>query len=114
MEVGDGKVKLLDFGDDTVELAPGDAVILAVPASVARLMLPDLDAPETFRAIVNAHFKIAPPKDFPRLLGIVNGTAEWLFAFPDRISVTISARRPLRRDLSRGACERDLGTISPR
>jgi hydroxysqualene dehydroxylase len=91
VEVADGKVKLLDFGEDTVELAPGDAVILAVPASVARLMLPDLDAPETFRAIVNAHFKIAPPKDFPRLLGIVNGTAEWLFAYPDRISATISA-----------------------
>ena len=91
MEVGGGKVELLDFGEDTVELAPGDAVILAVPASVARLMLPDVDAPETFRAIVNAHFKIAPPKDFPRLLGIVNGTAEWLFAYPDRISATISA-----------------------
>jgi hydroxysqualene dehydroxylase len=91
VEVADGKVKLLDFGEDRIEIAASDATILAVPASVARLMLPDLDAPETFRAIVNAHFKIAPPKDFPRLLGIVNGTAEWLFAYPDRISATISA-----------------------
>ncbi len=91
VEVADGKVKLLDFGEDRIEIAASDGIILAVPASVARLMLPDLDAPETFRAIVNAHFKIAPPKDFPRLLGIVNGTAEWLFAYPDRISATISA-----------------------
>jgi hydroxysqualene dehydroxylase len=91
VEVADGKVKLLDFGEDRIEIAASDAIILAVPASVARLMLPDLDAPEKSRAIVNAHFKIAPPKDFPRLLGIVNGTAEWLFAYPDRISATISA-----------------------
>jgi len=91
VEVAAGKVKLLDFGEERSEIAASDAIILAVPASVARLMLPDLDAPEAFRAIVNAHFKIAPPKDFPRLLGIVNGTAEWLFAYPDRISATISA-----------------------
>jgi squalene-associated FAD-dependent desaturase len=91
LEFADGDVKLLDFGEDTVELAPDDAAILAVPASVARLILPDLDSPTSFRAIVNAHFKIAPPEGFPRLLGIVNGTAEWLFAYPDRISTTISA-----------------------
>ncbi|MGZ5850335.1 MAG: hydroxysqualene dehydroxylase HpnE [Methyloceanibacter sp.] len=91
LEVADSEVSLLDFGEDTVRLAPSDAVILAVPASVARLILPDLDAPGTFRAIVNAHFKVTPSKDFPRVLGIVNGTAEWLFAYPDRISTTISA-----------------------
>jgi len=91
VEVAAGKVKLLDFGEDTVELAASDAVILAVPASVARLMLPDLDAPETFRAIVNAHFKIAPPAGAPLLVGLVGGTAEWVFAFPDRLSVTVSA-----------------------
>jgi squalene-associated FAD-dependent desaturase len=89
--VAGGEVKLLDFGEDAVELAPGDAVILAVPAAVARLLLPDIDSPTSFRAIVNAHFKVAPPEGFPRLLGIVNGTAEWLFAYPDRISTTISA-----------------------
>ena len=89
--VAGGEVKRLDFGEDMIELAPGDAVILAVPAAVARLLLPDIDSPTSFRAIVNAHFKIAPPEGFPRLLGIVNGTAEWLFAYPDRISTTISA-----------------------
>jgi len=62
-----------------------------VPAAVARLLLPDIDSPTSFRAIVNAHFKIAPPEGFAHLLGIVNGTAEWLFAYPDRISATISA-----------------------
>jgi hydroxysqualene dehydroxylase len=91
LEAADGKVQLLDFREDVVNLGPNDAVILAVPASVAQLILPDIDLPRTFRAIVNAHFKLEPPKDFPRVLGIINGTAEWLFAYPDRLSATISA-----------------------
>lgn len=91
LELADDRVQLLDFGDDRIELGRGDDVVLAVPAAVARLLVPGLQGPGRFRAIVNAHFKIAPPDGFPRLLGIVNGTAEWLFAYPDRISATISA-----------------------
>ena len=75
----------------SVKLAAGDAVILAVPGSVARLMLPGVATPTTYRGIVNAHFKQKPPPGFPQLLGVINGTAEWLFGFPDRISATISA-----------------------
>jgi squalene-associated FAD-dependent desaturase len=84
-------VNALDFGEDTIGLAPGDAVILAVPAPVAPLLLPGLPAPKTFRAIVNVHFKCEPPQTLPTITGIVNGTAEWLFAFPERLSATISA-----------------------
>jgi hypothetical protein len=58
---------------------------------VAGLLVPDLSAPTAFRAIVNVHFKLTPPKALPALTGIVNGTAEWLFAFPDRLAATISA-----------------------
>ena len=46
--------------------------------------------PTEFRAIVNAHFRLAPPAGLPPMTGVINGTAEWLFAFPDRLSVTIS------------------------
>jgi squalene-associated FAD-dependent desaturase len=91
LDLADDQVRALDFGEDVVSLGPNDAVILAVPASVAPLFLPDLSVPTEFRAIVNAHFKVAPPKALPRVTGIVNGTAEWLFAFPERMSVTISA-----------------------
>ncbi len=91
IEIASDRARSLDFGDDRIELAPGNDVVLAVPAAVARLLVPGLQGPGRFRAIVNAHFKIAPPDGFPRLLGIVNGTAEWLFAYPDRISATISA-----------------------
>ncbi len=91
LELADDKVRALDFGEDRVALAAGDSVILAVPAPVASLYLPDLSAPSQFRAIVNAHFKFDPPKTFPRVLAVINGTAEWLFAFPGRLSATISA-----------------------
>ena len=50
-----------------------------------------LDAPTEFRAIVNAHFRIEPPAEQPPILGVLNGTVQWIFAFPGRLSVTISA-----------------------
>ena len=32
-----------------------------------------------------------PPAGLPEITGIVGGLAQWLFAFPERLSVTISA-----------------------
>ena len=84
------RVSGLDFGDLSVPLRPGDATVLAVPPVVAASLVPDLTVPSEFRAIVNAHFRLAPPATLAPMTGIVNGTAEWLFAFPDRLSVTIS------------------------
>jgi hypothetical protein len=46
--------------------------------------------PDKFHAIVNAHFRIAPPPGQPLFLGVVNALTEWLFSYPDRLSVTIS------------------------
>ena len=80
----------LKFGDDTVALEPGDAVVMAVPPRAASSLLPELQTPSKFRAIVNAHFRFDPPKDMPLILGVVGGLVEWLFAFPQRLSVTVS------------------------
>ncbi len=85
------KAASLDFGAERIDIGANDAVILAVPAAVAASLLPELKTPQAYRAIVNGHFKIAPPPDLPPVLGVVNGTIEWVFAFPDRLSVTISA-----------------------
>lgn len=52
--------------------------------------MPGLSAPNRFRAIVNVHFRYDPPTDQPLLLGVVGGMVEWLFAFPQRLSVTVS------------------------
>src|SRR6185312_9455756 len=87
---GAGAVSHLDFGDEAVALAAGDAVVLAVPAPVAAALVPGLPAPAQFRAIVNAHFRIDPPPGLAPMIGLVNSTAEWVFAFHDRLSVTIS------------------------
>jgi squalene-associated FAD-dependent desaturase len=80
----------LDFGDVQISLPAGDHLILAVPAPVAMDLLPGLIAPLTHRAIINAHFKIAPSPRLPAITGVVNGTVEWLFSFKDRLSITIS------------------------
>jgi len=84
------QVVALDFGDDTVQLTPGDGVILAVPAWVAATLVPGLQTPSEFRSIVNAHFRIAPPSGLAPMTGVINGTVEWIFAFRDRLSITIS------------------------
>jgi hypothetical protein len=84
------RVGELKFGDDTVAIGPDDAVVMAVPPRPAASLLPGLKTPSKFRAIVNAHFRFDPPKDMPPLLGVVGGLIEWLFAFPQRLSITIS------------------------
>jgi squalene-associated FAD-dependent desaturase len=84
-------VVALDFVEDQVALGADDRVILAVPPVVAADLAPGLTTPSEFRAIVNAHFRLAPPAGLAPIIGVVNGTVEWLFAFPDRLSVTISA-----------------------
>jgi squalene-associated FAD-dependent desaturase len=85
-----GGVRELKFGGDSVAIGPDDAVIMAVPPRPAASLLPGLKTPTKFRAIVNAHFRFDPPKDMPPLIGVVGGLVEWLFAFPQRLSVTIS------------------------
>jgi squalene-associated FAD-dependent desaturase len=85
-----GRIDELKFGDDTVAIGPDEAVVLAVPPRPAASLLPGLKTPTKFRAIVNAHFRFDPPAEMPPILGVVGGLIEWLFAFPQRLSVTIS------------------------
>jgi squalene-associated FAD-dependent desaturase len=80
----------LKFGDDTIAIGPDDTVVLAVPPRPAATLLPGLKTPQRFRAIVNAHFRFDPPPGAPPILGVVGGLVEWLFAFPQRLSITIS------------------------
>ncbi|HEY8332743.1 MAG TPA: hydroxysqualene dehydroxylase HpnE [Tardiphaga sp.] len=102
----------LDFGaDDSIALGPDDAVVMAATPRVAASILPGLTAPTKFRAIVNAHFRFDPPAGLPALTGVVGGLIEWLFAFPQRLSITISGADRLidmpREELAR-AIWRDI------
>ncbi|ACI98466.1 hydroxysqualene dehydroxylase HpnE [Rhodospirillum centenum] len=95
LEVGNGAVAALRFeGGQTVALAPEDRVVLAVPAWQAADLLPGLRVPAEHRAILNAHFRLPAPVALPGglpLLGLIGGTAEWLFQRGDVLSVTVSA-----------------------
>ncbi len=91
MQFAAERVEALDFGGETIVLTADDTVILAVPPYAAAALVRGLAVPTQFRAIVNAHFRIEPPARLPPILGVLNGTVEWIFAFPGRVSVTISA-----------------------
>jgi squalene-associated FAD-dependent desaturase len=86
----DKRAVALDFDGAPQTLGPDDSVIVSVPPWIAKELLPGVTAPDEFRGILNVHFRIAPPRGQPAILGVVNAEIEWLFAFPDRLSVTIS------------------------
>ena len=91
VERSGGRATGLRFGDAVVAIGTRDTVIVATPPWVAADLLPGLTVPTEFHAIVNAHFAHAPPPGVPAILAVLGGTAEWLVAHPDRISVTVSA-----------------------
>ena len=94
----------LVFADGETRLGPEDRLLLATPAWIAADLLPDLTVPTEHRAIVNAHFRLTPPAAAEPLIGVIGGTVEWIFAFSDRISVTVSGADRLvdmdRQDLA--------------
>jgi len=94
----DGRaVTSLDFagdGGDGASFAAGDVAVLAVTPQVCTQLLPEIAAPLETRPIVNAHFRLDQPVPFPggsAILGVVGGTAQWIFARGDIASVTVSA-----------------------
>ncbi len=96
IETDAGRASLLRFTAGDVVLAPDEAVVLAVPAAIAPPLLPGLVAPDAFEAIVNLHYRItAELPGGAQFVGVVGGTAEWVFARPHVLSVTISAANRL-------------------
>jgi hypothetical protein len=95
----------LSFGGDSVALGADDAVVLAVPPNLAARLLPGLRVPTEFRAIANVHYRVEGDVNLPPMTGVVHGTTQWLFAYPGRLSVTISAADALmqvpREELAR-------------
>ena len=83
-------VETLRIAGDDVAVGEDEAVVLAVPPWVARDLLPDIAAPDAFTAIVNAHYRTRAPAGAPAMVGVIGGQAQWIFAFEDRISVTVS------------------------
>ncbi|HXP95892.1 MAG TPA: FAD-dependent oxidoreductase [Telmatospirillum sp.] len=83
----------LVFDDQTVLLRPNDQVVLALPWMVAAGLLPGLPKLPS-SPIVNAHFRLTvPPTKLSSggFIGLLGGTAQWLFVRDHVVSVTVSA-----------------------
>lgn len=120
LEFSDNRVSALEWSDGLQEVAEDEAIVLAVPAWVARELVPGITTPDEHRAIVNGHFAFPTTPDMPPMLGILGGTAEWIFAHSDRISVTVSAADALadreREEIAGtlwGDVQRALGIAAP-
>jgi squalene-associated FAD-dependent desaturase len=87
----DGRVASLTGPDGPILLGPEDAVVLAVPPWVASDLLPGLPVPTVFEAIVNVHFRIDTDPGPAGFMGLLGGTAEWVFVKPGHVSTTTSA-----------------------
>ena len=101
LETNDGQVTRLVFAEETIEIGADETVILAVPSWEAGGLVPGLIAPTETRPIVNAHFRIDGAFDFADgapFLGVIGGTAHWLFRRGDVVSATVSAAGALADD----------------
>jgi squalene-associated FAD-dependent desaturase len=99
------RVATIETAAGDIALTPGDAVIVAAPPWIAQSLIPGLTAPDQFNTIVNGHFAFTPPPGALPMVGVIGGSAEWVFAFPDRLSVTVSGADDIadddREDLAR-------------
>lgn len=88
----------LHFDRETLDLQTVDRVVLALPPWNLADLLPALDPGLEPRPIVNAHFRLDGLTPLPArkpLLGLLGGTAEWIFARGSVISLTVSAAEAL-------------------
>ena len=91
-----GRAVALETVEGIVALAEADSVVLAAPAWVAADLLPGLTVPDAHESILNVHFQTQAPRPAGAgFIGIVGGTAEWVFVRQGIVSVTISAANRL-------------------
>jgi squalene-associated FAD-dependent desaturase len=95
LAISAGRIEELRSPSGAISVGAGEAVALAVPPWVATDLLPDLLAPDLFESILNIHFRVAADPGEAGFIGIIGGTAEWVFAKPEIVSVTISAANHL-------------------
>ncbi len=75
--------------------------MLALPPAVTGGLVPGLEVPEDSRPIVNAHIRLPSAQALPDglpFLGLVGGTADWLFLRGDVASLTVSAAETLAEE----------------
>jgi hydroxysqualene dehydroxylase len=90
-----GRVCALAGPAGPIALRADDAVVLAVPPWVAADLLSGLPVPDVFEAIVNVHFRIELDPGRAGFIGLIGGTAEWVFTKQGHVSTTTSAASDL-------------------
>ena len=91
-----GRAATLETAEGAFPIAADETVVFALPAPVAVDLLPGISAPNEFRPILNAHFVTdTDAGPMPSLLGVIHGTAEWIFRRGRLVSITTSAAQNL-------------------
>ncbi|MGS0896159.1 hydroxysqualene dehydroxylase HpnE [Burkholderia stagnalis] len=82
-------VDAIAIGGARIDLAPGDAVVLAVPPEVAQPLVPGLTAPDAFGAVVTAYFALDPAAGGTPYTTVVNGVVDAVRTGDGQLAATI-------------------------
>ena len=102
-------VTALELTEGRVALGPADRAVLALPPPVTGDLIPGLKVPRASRPIVNAHVLLPRTPDLPEslpFLGLVGGTADWIFLRGDIASLTVSAASALAEEPNETVAQR--------
>ena len=103
LEFASDRAAALDLGEENIAVGASDSVILAVPPSRLKQLLPDLDPPDDDASILNVHYRTrhtvpaGPLGDAP-FIGMLSSDAQWCFVRGDVVSLTVSASHAIGMD----------------
>ncbi len=103
LEFSGDRIAGLDLSEEKIVIAPGDSVILAVPPSRLKQLIPELDPPDDDASILNVHYRTRHPVpagplgDAP-FIGMLSSDAHWCFVRGDVVSLTVSASHAIGMD----------------
>ena len=102
-EFSDGRISALDFGEEKIALDEGDEVILAIPPSRLKQIVPNVDPPGDEASILNVHYRTrhpvpATPLGDSPFIGMISSDAQWAFVRDDVVSLTVSASHAIGMD----------------
>jgi squalene-associated FAD-dependent desaturase len=101
LDIENETVVRLNFPEETIALGEGDEVVLAVPPSRLKQLLPALDPPDDDASILNVHYLTArpvPPLPVAFFVGMLSGDGQWAFVRGDVVSLTVSASHAIGMD----------------
>ncbi len=102
-EFSGGLISLLDFGEEKVTVGENDEVILAIPPSRLKQIVPSFDPPDDNASILNVHYRTLHPVPSAPLggspfIGMISSDAHWCFVRDDVVSLTVSASHAIGMD----------------